>query len=104
MKKDGMVYTVIFTFIVSFVFVGVLAGVNSVTSERTARNQKLAFQKAVLNALHIKYNNNQQVFDLYNKDIKKSGLSTPEATLYEYNKGEKSSMQKSFPARVCGAL
>ncbi|MBN2735883.1 MAG: FMN-binding protein [Spirochaetales bacterium] len=84
MKKDGIVYTVIFTFIVSFVFVGILAGVNSVTAEQTARNQKLAFQRAVLNALHIKYKDNQEIFDLYQRDIKKSSRSTGNVVLYEY--------------------
>lgn len=89
MKKDGIIYTVIFTFLISFVFVGILALVNYLTAEKTLRNQELAFQKAVLNSLNISYTDNQQVFDLFNKNIQVSSKSTKNRTLYEYKTNDK---------------
>lgn len=55
MNKQSLVYTVIFTFLVSFVFVTVLAFANVGTEAQVELNQELARQRAVLNALDIEY-------------------------------------------------
>ncbi len=51
MNKNGIVYTVIFTFITAFFFVFFLSLASGATEEQVEINQKLAVQKAVLSAL-----------------------------------------------------
>ena len=51
MNKQGVLYTVLFSFLVSFAFVAVLAIVNGSTAERVARNLRLQRQHAILSAM-----------------------------------------------------
>lgn len=53
MNKDGFVYTVIFTFIIAFVFVFFLALADQSTKTMVQANQKAAFYEAVLKAAGI---------------------------------------------------
>lgn len=55
MNKQSLIYTVIFTFLVSFAFVTILAFANDSTREQVQLNQELARQRAILNALNIDY-------------------------------------------------
>ncbi len=55
MNKQSLIYTVIFTFVVSFIFVAVLAVANEGTSDQVDLNQQLSRQQAVLNAIGIPY-------------------------------------------------
>lgn len=61
MNKQSLVYTVIFTFIVSFIFVTLLALANDGTRERVILNQELNRQRAVLNAMGISYTDSADV-------------------------------------------
>lgn len=75
MNKQSMVYTVIFTFIVSFVFVTVLAFSNEVTRERVQLNNELALNRAVLNAIGIEYSSKDDIlakFDTVDYDKQRS--------------------------------
>ncbi|TVR60697.1 MAG: FMN-binding protein [Spirochaetaceae bacterium] len=67
MKKDGMPYTIIFSFIVCFVFVFVLSFTNEGTRELVEFNQQVARQKAILNAIGIEYESDDQVPDLFER-------------------------------------
>jgi Na+-transporting NADH:ubiquinone oxidoreductase subunit C len=53
MKKDGPVYTIVFSFVVCAVFVFGLALANWLTADRTAANRRLAERSAVLAALGV---------------------------------------------------
>jgi Na+-transporting NADH:ubiquinone oxidoreductase subunit C len=51
MNKESFLYVVIFTFVVAFVFVFIIALADNATSERVAQNQKLVTAQAFLNAV-----------------------------------------------------
>lgn len=51
MNKESFLYVVIFTFVVAFVFVFIIALADNATSERVAQNQKLVTAQAFLNAI-----------------------------------------------------
>lgn len=53
MNKQSLLYTVIFTFLVTFVFVAVLAFADIQTQEQVALNQEIARKKAILSALSV---------------------------------------------------
>lgn len=53
MNKQSLLYTVLFTFLVSFIFVLGLAAADQLTKERVADNRRIAQQRAVLNAFGI---------------------------------------------------
>ena len=61
MNRQGVTYTIIFTFVVSFLFVTLLALANDGTADRVARNQILARQRAVLNAFTVPYQTEDEV-------------------------------------------
>lgn len=65
MKKDGILYTVVFSFIVTFIFVFLLALANESTSGIVQRNQELARQKAILSAMGIPFRTDSEVNTLY---------------------------------------
>ncbi|WP_321330108.1 FMN-binding protein [uncultured Ilyobacter sp.] len=56
MKKDSLIYTVIFSFVITFVFVFILAVAYKGTSERVQKYQKISEAKAYLSASGIKLN------------------------------------------------
>ncbi len=55
MKKESMLYVVLFTFVVCAVFVVVLAVANEGTKDLVAANKRFATQSAVLGAFGIQY-------------------------------------------------
>jgi Na+-transporting NADH:ubiquinone oxidoreductase subunit C len=61
MNKQGLIYTVVFTFVVSFIFVLVLSFANEGTREQVALNQQVSRQRAILNALGISYDGPEDV-------------------------------------------
>jgi Na+-transporting NADH:ubiquinone oxidoreductase subunit C len=52
-NKNGLIYTVVFTFLTAFFFVFFLALANGATVDIVRENQQLAVQRAVLSALGI---------------------------------------------------
>ncbi|PNR95738.1 FMN-binding protein [Petrotoga sp. 9PWA.NaAc.5.4] len=69
MKKEGKIYTVIFTFIISFIFVFVLAVANELTKEQVTRNQELFQIKAILSAMGISYESDEDAYNKYNQKV-----------------------------------
>lgn len=69
MKKDSKLYTVVFTFIITFAFVALLALANEGTKEQIARNNELFFRRAVLNAMNIPFDTQTQAYDLFDEMI-----------------------------------
>ena len=67
MNKNGIVYTVIFTFITAFFFVFFLALASGATEKQVQINQKLAVQQAVLSALNMLPKDPAQTAEEYNK-------------------------------------
>lgn len=69
MKKEGRIYTVIFTFIISFIFVFVLAVANELTKEQVSKNQELFQIKAILSAMGIPYESDEDAYNKYNQKV-----------------------------------
>ncbi|TFH05650.1 MAG: FMN-binding protein [Spirochaetales bacterium] len=65
MNKEGTTYTIVFVFIVSFVFVFLLALTNQVTVAQVKLNQELARQSAVLSAMGIAASTPQEIQDAF---------------------------------------
>ncbi len=61
MNKQGLAYTVIFTFVVSFVFVLFLSFANQTTAPMVELNRELARQRSVLVALGIDFDSAEDV-------------------------------------------
>jgi Na+-transporting NADH:ubiquinone oxidoreductase subunit C len=81
MKKESKVYSVLFTFGITFVLVALLALANESTKEPIARNNELFFRRAVLFAMNIPYDRIDQVFDLYSKTV--TERTTDQGILYQ---------------------
>ncbi len=69
MNRQGLVYTVIVTFIISFGFIFVLSLTNNAVSGQISRNLDIDQQKAILTAMGIAFQGNEQAYELYNKEI-----------------------------------
>lgn len=85
MNKDSLIYTIIFSFVVTFIFVFFLAMANIGTKDLVAENNKLASATAVLGALGIEYDssNRSEVFDTFDQVTEHS---EDDGTLwYEYS-------------------
>uniref|UniRef100_A0A7V4FI39 FMN-binding protein n=1 Tax=Fervidobacterium pennivorans TaxID=93466 RepID=A0A7V4FI39_FERPE len=67
--RDSKVYTVIFTFIVSFAFLVVLSGLNVMTSQQVKKNQELFMIRAVLNAMGIPYTSDDKAIDIFKSKV-----------------------------------
>lgn len=73
--KKGIGYTVIFTLIVSFVFILILAFANELTRPITEYNEELALKRAVLNAFNLDYENEQEIIKIYDERIEIKKIS-----------------------------
>lgn len=93
MNKQSLIYTVIFTFIVSFVFVTVLAFANDSTREQVQLNQELARQRAILNALGIEYGGPEDVQTKFD-DI--TVVNQDGTELYQAEKDDYTAVAKEF--------
>ncbi len=69
MDRQGTTYTVIFSFIVTFAFVFLLALTNQATIGKVKLNQETARQGAILSAMGISYSSQQDVVQKF-KDIR----------------------------------
>jgi len=81
MKRDGMLYTVLFTFIICIVFVFFLALANELTKDRVAANRRFAERSAILSALGISYSQPDEVDSLYDAQV--SSLTTDAGQIYK---------------------
>lgn len=87
--KESRFYTVLFTFIISFIFIVVLAFLNSMTKEKIAINSDLFRIKSVLNAMNIGYSSDIEAYNKFKDDelIKKtiitSKINSSEYAVYQ---------------------
>lgn len=79
LKKDSIAYVVIFTFVVSALFVTLLALANEGTKPLVAANREFAAQSAVLDALGIPYANKDEALRLYKESVRPIEGSSPRA-------------------------
>ena len=70
MNKQSKLYTIIFTFVISFFFVFILAFANEFTKDRIAMNNELFEIKAILYALGIEYKDNNDAYEKYDTEVK----------------------------------
>lgn len=78
-KKDSVAYVVIFTFVVSALFVTLLALANEGTKPLVAANREFASQAAVLDALGIPYAGKDEALRLYKESVRPIEGSSPRA-------------------------
>lgn len=76
MNKQSLPYTVLFSFIVCFAFVFLLSLTHQATREQVQRNQELRQQRAVLRALTIEYDTDQDVLERFAdiEQVERDGL------------------------------
>lgn len=67
MKKDGLFYTVLFSFLVTFVFVFILSLAYGATKDRVAENNRLIEARAYLSAAGISVSNPAETEDVFKK-------------------------------------
>lgn len=65
MNKQSLLYTIVFTFVVCFAFVALLAVANDLTAERVEQNAIVAQQRAILTAMGISYETDEEVLSLF---------------------------------------
>lgn len=68
--KDSKLYVVLFTFIVSFIFVFILALANELTKEKVKINEELFQRKAILSAMGIEFKNDKEAYKLFDEKVK----------------------------------
>ena len=71
MKKQGIFYTIIFSFFVTLFCVSLLAVTNELTKERVKENREIVLKKALLNSFQIRFKNEKDILTQYNSRIKK---------------------------------
>lgn len=83
MNKQSLLYTVIFTFIVSFLFVLLLAFADGATAEQVALNQQLNRQRAILNAMGISYGDADDVQQKFAdvESVERNGMTLYRTTI-----------------------
>jgi Na+-transporting NADH:ubiquinone oxidoreductase subunit C len=93
MKKDSILYTVLFSFIVAFLFVLILALANESTKGIVERNEELARQKAVLDAMGYSYSTDREAETIYQsiEVLDKNGVR-----LYKGSRGDTLLYAKEF--------
>jgi len=69
MNKSGILYTVIFTFLVCFFFVLLLSIVHAGTIQRIEENQKLFTRRSILSAFGIEYQSLQEAEEQFQEKI-----------------------------------
>ena len=69
MKKESKIYVILFTFIISFVFVFILALANELTKEKVKINEELFQRKAILSAMGIEFKNDEEAYKLFDEKI-----------------------------------
>ncbi len=101
MKKDSILYVVVFTFVVCAAFVFFLALANEATKDQVAANRLFAERAAVLDALGISYATPKEALDLYERLLREQPV--PEGAGAEKAYRYEADGKTYFAARVTGA-
>jgi len=77
MNKQSFGYTVVFTFVVAFIFVALLAGANAMTVEQVRFNQQIRRQRSILTAMDVSYESAQEVAEIFDEveEVESNGVS-----------------------------
>lgn len=102
MNKQSIGYTLVFTFVVTFVFVFLLSMANQTTVERVRLNQQIARQRGVLSALGVEYSTAEDVQRQY---ARVETLEAEDETLYRISAEGRTVYAKEFVgAGLWGAI
>ncbi len=93
MNKQSFGYTVLFTAVVSFVFVLALAVVNEVTADQIQFNQEVRLVRSVLNAMGVEFDDDEHARQLFNdvEQVEENDLS-----LYRYSQNDEVLYAKQY--------
>lgn len=69
MNKQGILYTVIITFLICFAFIFVLSLTDRAVAERIIKNKDINERKAVLTAFGLSYKSDEDAFTLFENKI-----------------------------------
>jgi Na+-transporting NADH:ubiquinone oxidoreductase subunit C len=86
MMRDKSWYPVVYMFIVMVVFSSIVIGVGAATRERVLANERLAFEKAVVNAMGLAGEgrlSNQAIHEIFKSRVKKPSEATAGAYYIE---------------------
>lgn len=84
MNKQNIFYTIIFSFITTFVFVFLLAFTYDLTKVKINQNQELYLKKAVLTSLQVTYQDKDDIATQFAAKIKK--IDSEEYSIYSLQK------------------
>lgn len=101
MKKDSILYVVVFTFVVCAAFVFFLALANQATKDQVAANRLFAERAAVLDAFGIEYTAPPEALEKYERFVKDQPV--PEGSGAEKAYRYEADGKTYFAARVTGA-
>uniref|UniRef100_A0A7C5U603 FMN-binding protein n=1 Tax=Fervidobacterium nodosum TaxID=2424 RepID=A0A7C5U603_9BACT len=81
LNRESKIYTVVFTVIVTFLFVFILSGLNTFTSDMVKKNQEIFKIKAILNAFGLSYVSNDEAMEKFKSEVSK--LDVKDYELYK---------------------
>lgn len=81
LNRESKVYTVVFTVVVTFLFVFILSGLNTFTSDMVKKNQEIFKIKAILNAFGLSYVSNDEAMEKFKSEVSK--LDVKDYELYK---------------------
>jgi Na+-transporting NADH:ubiquinone oxidoreductase subunit C len=73
--KENIIYVVVFTFVITFLFIFILTFVYLSVKDKIKQNNRLFEIRAVLNAMNINYNNDNEAYKIYNKNVDKKSMN-----------------------------
>ncbi len=93
MNKQNFGYTILFTAVVSFVFVLALAVVNEVTADQIQFNREVRLVRSVLDAMGVEFEDDEHARELFNdvQQVEQNGLS-----LYRFARNEEVLYAKQY--------
>ena len=83
--KKGIVYTVIFSLLASFILVSILSGMNLLTQDIVSRNEETARRRAVLSAFGIPFEDDSEAYRLYDERVEEIEDGEGNVVLYTVN-------------------
>lgn len=101
MKKDSILYVVLFTLVICVVFVFLLAMTNEATKDKVAENRLYAEQAAVLDAFGIVYNSPEEALTLYSQRVREAPL--PQGSPAEKAYRSETDGRTFYAVRIAGA-
>ena len=83
--RESRFYTIVFTFIITFAFVIVLSLINNATEPTVKKNQELLKVKAILNAMGISYQSDDEALNKFRSDVQQ--VENDKYEIYKANSG-----------------